>query len=243
MSKQLVIDWGNTRVKVAIFDGQALEHHHTEPSIDSEWLQRNVQGLGQLRVIVCSVTRDSASVETFLEATCARYLKLTHQTPVPIEVAYQTPQTLGYDRLANAVATQKFVRRGYHALAIDVGTCLKFDFVHNDRGYLGGAISPGVQMRFSALNHFTDALPLLKPRASSELIGDSTQSSIESGVMNGMLGEIECTIQRYKALYGPIEVCLTGGDAHFFEKALKNIIFAHSFLTLHGLNDILEFND
>lgn len=243
MPKHLIIDWGNTRVKVAIFNGEALEHHFIEPAINPDWLHENVPGFEHMHVLVCSVTQASMQIEAFLEASCQRYVKLTHQTPLPIVMAYQTPETLGYDRLANAVAAQKFTRKGYHSLAIDVGTCLKFDFVHAADGYLGGSISPGLRMRFSALNHFTDALPLVKPRVESELIGASTQGSIESGVMIGMLSEIECTIQRYRALYAPMEIYLTGGDAQFFEKALKNIIFAHSFLTLHGLNDILEFND
>lgn len=242
MSANIIIDWGNTLVKLARFEqGELVEHIQlTAPQYDeiSTWMGCSSES----KVLICSVSSNSDKVEKQLQREALFFLKLTHQTPVPLEVNYHTPETLGYDRLANAVAAGRLREPGHHALAIDAGTCLKFDFVHAEKGYVGGAISPGLRMRYHALHEQTDALPLLDEAQRVALIGQSTHESMHSGVVNGMLAEIREIIRQYRAEFPECSVFLTGGDASFFEEELKNHIFAHPFLTRIGLNDILEFN-
>lgn len=242
MDHHLIIDWGNSRVKAAVFHKGEILRQESLTEISPDWLLQFAPEIHKMPTLLCSVTAKSAEIETWLGERAAWFHKLSHQSPLPIELAYESPETLGYDRLANAVAARKLAPPDHHALAIDVGTCLKFDFVHVKKGYLGGAISPGVRMRYHALHNNTDSLPLLDEPEQMGLIGTTTEKSMHSGVINGMLAEIEGIIQRYQDEYFPISVFLTGGDAQMFEKALKNGIFANSFLTLAGLNDILEFN-
>lgn len=243
MSRNLIIDWGNTSVKVALFNGDHIERRRVFSALDEATVSAFVPEWSKCRVLQCSVTDASKQMEELLKDRAAAFLKLDHQTPLPIVMAYETPDTLGYDRLANAVAAKKLAAPGTHALAIDAGTCLKFDFVHAEQGYLGGAISPGLHMRYRALQRDTHALPLVDSEEEVGLVGRTTASSIQSGVINGMAAEIDGVIQRYKKHYGTLTIFLTGGNRTIFEKALKNDIFAHAFLTLVGLNDILEFND
>lgn len=242
MSGNLVIDWGNTRVKAAAFGSSGLDSQIAVPLLTEKILDYEFPDWRNMRVILCSVSAASDELEKVLKKKASFYLRLTHDTPVPLNVHYKTPHSLGYDRLANAVAVKMMVSKGQHALAIDVGTCLKFDFVHSERGYLGGSISPGLIMRYRALHRQTHALPLLEPVEETGLIGDSTDLSIHSGVINGMHAEIEGVIQRYEQEFSPVSVFITGGDAQSFEMATKNNIFAHAFLTLAGLNEILDFN-
>jgi type III pantothenate kinase len=129
-----------------------------------------------------------------------------------------------------------------NCLITDAGTCIKFDFINAKKQYLGGAISPGISMRFKALHHYTDKLPLIKPQKKVMLIGNSTKNSIASGVQNGALAEIENIILRYKKKFGGIKVILTGGDMEPFARNIKSDIFAAPHLTLIGLNEILNFN-
>lgn len=242
MKQHLIIDWGNTRVKVAVFVDGELIKHATEEFVSPEWLLKFKPDLSTSKVLLCSVSSRSSEAERFLSQQTEHFIKLSHQTPLPLNIQYATPETLGYDRLANAIAAGKRSDSEY-ALAIDVGTCIKYDLVHREKGYLGGAISPGLQMRYRALHRDTSALPRLNSESSANLVGTSTAGSIHSGVFNGMLAEIDGIIQRYQNDYKSLTLFLTGGDAQLFEKALKNHIFANSFLTLFGLNDILEFND
>lgn len=242
MSNNLVIDWGNTRVKVATYSNRLRDQQIVVPLLTEKILEKEFPQWRKMRVILCSVSSASDSLEKVLKERAAFFLRLTHDTPIPLPVIYKTPQTLGYDRLANAVAVFHIAPKEHHALAIDVGTCLKFDFVHRDKGYMGGGISPGLLMRYRALHRDTHALPKLDPVDKAALIGNSTDQSIHSGVINGMFAEIEGIIQRYEQEFSPISIYITGGDAQSFEMATKNNIFAHSFLTLAGLNEILDFN-
>lgn len=242
MKKQLVIDWGNTRVKTALFSGSEMLDVRSSSAVDIDQVMNLLDNDLDAPVLLCSVSSKSQLLERALLRQFSQFIKLTHRTPVPIDVCYQTPDTLGYDRLANAIAASRLASKGSHALSIDIGTCLKFDFVHNQQGYLGGAISPGINMRYQSMHQFTDALPLLKPAKNATLIGRTTEQSMHSGVIEGIRSEIERVIQRYKEEFSPVVVFITGGDAQIFEKVLKNDIFAHSFLTLAGLNDILEYN-
>jgi type III pantothenate kinase len=237
----LVIDIGNNRTKVGIFEKDKM--------IDS-WKQfQNMPPLFRNRLkkypdlkkaILSSVKKEEKTFTNFLKK---RFSLLVFNTSTPLRVKnkYATPETLGSDRLANAAAAAAFFP-GKHVLIVDAGTCLKFDFIDKKNNYLGGAISPGLRMRYNALNHFTDKLPLIEPSAKFALTGNDTRQSILSGVQNGMIFEINGMIKQYRRKYKDLKIILTGGDHPFFADHLKSSIFAAPHLTLWGLNEILKYN-
>jgi type III pantothenate kinase len=166
---------------------------------------------------------------------------VSHQVKLPFKINYLSPSTLGIDRICNVAAISKlnpFTPR----LVIDIGTCIKFDFLNAENEYEGGSISPGLLLRFKALNLFTNNLPLYEASNEVSLIGNSTESAIQSGVQNGMKSEIIGLILEYKAKYTDLNVFVTGGDAHYFDLAQKNVIFADENLTLKGILEIYLLN-
>ncbi len=234
----LVIDIGNTQLKYGLFD----QGHHVfhEAVSASEWrsLEQKLSSYLIDAVIISTVAGFPEGLLSFLK-TIADPIVLDEKLPVPILNAYASPQTLGRDRLANACAALALFP-GEPVLIIDAGTCLKFDFVDEDETYHGGAISPGLYMRFRALHSDTIQLPLLEPVAHPALIGRDTRSSILSGVVNGMIAEIDGVAEQYQLLYPRLRLVMTGGDAGFFLNQLKSRIFAAPNLTLIGLNAILD---
>lgn len=233
----LIIDIGNTRTKAAFFNGNQLGAVRSFSQGDRTELLAFSQENQVDACIVCSVSESAQSV---LDDIKIPGIELTHKTPLPFTSLYKTPETLGKDRLANAAGAIALYPQK-NVLAIDMGTCIKYDLVTAKGEYAGGAISPGFEMRYQALNHFTERLPLLeKELRSTRITGESTETAMKSGVYYGTLFEIEGYIKHYKQELGELTVILTGGQASFFENALKNSIFAHPFLTLIGLNAILE---
>jgi type III pantothenate kinase len=166
---------------------------------------------------------------------------LNSSTKLPISINYTTPNTLGNDRIANAVALSVLYPK-QNSLSIDIGTCIKYDMLSENNAYLGGGISPGFGMRLKAMHGFTDKLPLVEKSIPVNLIGDSTESSLLSGAYFGALAEMKEIINSYKLRFPNLNVVATGGDLYYFEKELKNSIFANAFLTLVGLNEILNYN-
>lgn len=166
---------------------------------------------------------------------------LNSKTKVPLINKYSTPKTLGFDRIAAAVGAN-FLIPNSNLIIIDIGTALTIDFVNDKNEYIGGNISLGIDMRFKALNEFTDKLPLIKKDDKRSLIGTSTETAIRNGVMNGIAYEIEGVINKLEEDFTNINTFLTGGDAFFFDKLYKNNIFANANLVLIGLNRILEYN-
>ena len=166
---------------------------------------------------------------------------VSHQVKLPFKINYLTPSTLGIDRICNVAAISK-INPFSPRLVIDIGTCIKFDFLNAKNEYEGGSISPGLLLRFKALNLFTDKLPLIEISDKVNLIGNSTESAIQSGVQNGMNAEIIGLILEYKAKYTDLNVFVTGGDAHYFDLAQKNVIFADENLTLKGILEIYLLN-
>ena len=160
---------------------------------------------------------------------------------MPFKNDYDTPHTLGVDRLAlMAAAVDQYPKS--NVLVIDAGSCITYDFMDANQNYLGGAISPGLEMRYKSLEAFTSNLPLLQKTVPNQSIGSSTEASIHSGILYGILYEIEGTIKAYQNKYPDLTVILTGGDADFLCKQFKISIFAHSNFLLEGLNFLLEFN-
>lgn len=236
----LALDFGNTRIKGGLFDGHNLVETKVYKSIKQ--LAADAAFLAKAEaVIVGSVVNSDQEVLNLLNSI-KTVVHFTAETPVPLKNLYKSASTLGSDRLAASVGAFS-IYPFKDILVIDAGTCLKFNFTNKNNEYLGGAISPGLQMRFKALQHFTDKLPLVNLKGDfNKLIGNTTEESILSGVINGIINETEGVINEYKKNYPDLTIVVTGGDTEFFAKRLKNRIFAHPHLILNGLNEILIFN-
>jgi type III pantothenate kinase len=236
----LIIDVGNTRVKAAVFEKDTLK----EVSVfQKEKIISEVKKIIKKNKISSSIV---SAVATLSDENLEKLhgflnlMELNHETKVPFSNKYKTPTTLGVDRIALAAyAASEYPNK--NVLVIDAGTCITFDFVNKGR-YLGGAISPGLKMRYKSLNNYTSKLPLLETKEPENFIGDNTNNCIHSGVVNGIINEIDGVINQYKTKYQDLTVVLTGGDTNFLAKQLKNHIFANPNLVLEGLHKILIYN-
>lgn len=238
----LIIDVGNTLIKFAVFQQDMLVLKKTEKIEEAlktfKIILKDYPSIK--KSIISSVGKlDSSIVDAIKDKIVVLFL--SHGTSLPFKNLYETPHTLGVDRIALVSASVKH-HSNSNVLIIDAGTCITFDFITSDNEYLGGAISPGIRLRYSSLNSFTANLPLLETQMPDLLIGNTTISSIHSGVVFGVLKEIDGIIDDYQERYEDLTVILTGGDANFLSKQLKNSIFANSNFLLEGLNYILEFN-
>lgn len=238
----LIIDIGNSVAKLAIFDkGELVEvFRGSNHSLDCLPMLCSRYTLEQ--GIIASVITLSNTIKKQLEQLPFKIIELNYNTPVPIVNLYQTPQTLGMDRLA-AVVAASWLKPGHDVLVIDAGTCVTYDFIDAENQYLGGNISPGMRMRFKALNVFTDKLPKISSKGEIPLYGQSTETAIRAGVVRGLELEMAGYITLLKKNYPRLLVFLTGGDEFSFDTNLKSIIFADRFLVLKGLNRILSYND
>jgi type III pantothenate kinase len=234
----LVIDYGNTSAKVGIFDQHELTQKYSFN--ESPSLKKFLHGTPAEHLIISSVNVDPNEVLTEAKIS-GRKIVLQHDTPVPIVNHYSTSSTLGMDRLAAICGAVKLFPHE-NALVVNAGTCVTYDLVDNKKNYWGGGISPGLLMRFKAVHSFTSRLPLAEPVDDAPLMGNSTESSIQSGVVNGMVAEIDGIIERYIEKYPDLRVILGGGDTGFFENKLKASIFASPNVVLIGLNSILIYN-
>ncbi len=236
--KNIVIDQGNSSFKIGVFEGKDLmdvvEYEKRKDVISF------VLGFSPEYVLISSVVRKNKKLIKKLSPTI-KVARLTSEMPVPFKNKYQTPQTLGSDRMA-VIAAASDLYHGENCLVIDAGTCITYDFIDQQNTYWGGGISPGVDMRFQSLNHFTSKLPLVQKINKAPLIGASTKGSIESGVINGVTEEVKGVIEQYQLKYKDVRVILCGGDSNFFESKLKGHIFAVANFVLIGLNRILLYN-
>lgn len=237
----LVIDIGNTRAKAALFEADRLVSRASWPEIEIGGLAAFLTNQKVKSVILSSVRRPvDLEIERELEKM-TRFVRFTHATPVPVQVEYQTPKTLGLDRIAAAAGA--FARYpDTPSLVVDAGTCMTFEFVLSGGRYLGGNISPGLGIRLRAMAEFTASLPLARLSEVDEWIGYSTDSALRNGAVLGAVMEIEGYIQRCEKEWGNVNAILTGGDALFLANNLKKKIFVHENLVLEGLNKILDHN-
>ncbi len=238
----LVIDIGNSSVKAALFNsGKIISTSHWEGKYTESLVDLLESNPDINNAIISSVRKNDGGISEKLDIFNVPVLLLDVNTPLPIANLYRTNQTLGRDRIAAAVgANYRF--RNKNLLVIDAGTAITIDFVSSGNEFLGGNISPGMSMRLRALHEFTDKLPLVKPSGSVPLLGDDTESAILAGVVNGIIFEIDEYVNRQKIRYPDLKVVLTGGDAMFFDKKLKNSIFVDLNLNLQGLHRILDYN-
>ena len=239
----LVIDIGNTRTKLALFHEQSFLRSIPVTELTSEPLKMLIAEYPELdKAILSSVKDYPFEFKIFLQKNFRQFIELSHETPVPVDNHYLTPHTLGLDRLAAVVGALSLFPY-CNILVIDAGTAITYDIITKDNEYLGGNISPGLETRFKALHHFTGRLPLVSKKDNFIDIGRDTESAIRAGVQSGMIFEIDQTIDYFNTKYENLKVIMTGGDAEFFEKKLKNPIFVKLYLSLTGLNRILIFNE
>jgi len=237
----LVIDTGNTLTKLALFQGREMVAFTSISGINVQEIIRFCESNTTIENAILSTVKEHPSViDTYLNTHFSTVF-FNHNTPVPIINKYSTPETLGKDRLAGVVGA-KWLFTASDILVIDAGTAITYDIITSGGEYLGGGISPGLTMRYKALHTFTGRLPLLDYYEDAQLIGDDTYSSIQSGVLNGAVAEIEGIMHRYQLAYPGIKIILTGGSHNYFDKRLKIKTFAAPNLVLEGLNLILEFN-
>ena len=238
----LVIDIGNTTAKMAAFKGdELLEVAYTDNSRLSDLSKFAAHYPFKQAIYSTVVNLNDEALEEIarLPFPCR---KLTAETPVPVVNCYDTPETLGTDRIA-AVIGAAFVKPGVPLLVIDAGTCITYEFLDADGRYQGGNISPGLEMRLKALNHFTSRLPLVPLQGPLPDVGKDTKTAIRLGVSKGVQYEIEGYIEDFRKKYPRLLVFLTGGDDFSFDTNIKNLIFADRFLVLKGLNCILNYNN
>ena len=239
----LIIDIGNTRTKFSIVNrGEVLINVPVDEFKPEhiDILQNEHPGLK--KVILSAVKDYPEELKTALQNRFDRFIELGADTPLPIKNLYRTPETLGKDRIAAAVGGFDLYP-DTNLLIIDAGTAITCDLLDEKGNYLGGNITPGIEMRFKALNHFTGKLPLVKQQPFEKLFGTTTEEAIVAGVQNGVVFEVDRTIDVFKEFYKNLKVIITGGNADFFDNKLKNSFFVHFNLIALGLNRILEYNE
>ena len=236
----LIVDIGNSRIKIALFEGGELVFSKSFDSIKVS----DIKQLEKKYKFKCCIMSSVRSKQPYFVQYLSRnydLLVLDHKTKTGLKHLYKTPKTLGRDRLAAAVGGANSFKNK-NVLVIDLGTCIKYDFVSKDGVYEGGNIAPGLYMRIQAMHEYTSQLPLVKPKWNDDLLGKSTKEALQNGAVRGISYEITDFIKTLTKKKGRIQVILTGGDADFFARTLESKIFVDPYLVLKGLNDILLYN-
>ncbi len=235
---KLIIDIGNTRIKLALFDKKEIVRHNVVSDLSKESIDNFCKG-DTITSSIVSTVRSLSNQENDL-INSLKCILLNKETALPIKSSYKS--YIGSDRIS-AVIGASYLFPDKDIWVFDAGTCLTIDFIDKEKKYHGGRITLGLKMRYKALNDYTSELPLLSIKDSSNFKGDDTESSIISGVQQGIISEVRALISDYKQENDDFVVVFTGGDLSFFEKELKSSIFADPFLVLRGLNEILDYND
>jgi len=237
----LCFDFGNTRLKVACFQDKKLAEVIVLKNDDVETIESFIKQFGPAKAILSSVINHNPEIENLL-ATKTKFHKLNHLSKLPFTTPVGKPETIGADRLALSAAAVYFFPK-QHNLVIGMGSCITYNFINADHEFLGGGISPGMEMRMRSLNQFTAKLPIVKPDGNVPLVGYDTVTNILSGVVIGMANEIDGFINTYKERYSNFNVHLTGGDLVYLAPHLKSQIFADPELIFKGLYAISEVNN
>lgn len=238
----LCLDFGNTSLKAAVFYGNRLADKFTFNEQDAlKKIDGIIQQYQPQKAILSSVIKHNLDINQLLIKK-TKLLVLNSQAKLPFLNAYGSPDTLGHDRLALVAGlSQRFPNED--SLVISIGTCITYNFLAKNNAFRGGAISPGIDMRLKSMHEHTANLPLVDREGHFSILGYDTETSIRSGVLNGMASEIDGMIDRYSDQYGKINAVLTGGDSSFFESRLKSKIFADPNFLFKGLYAILEINN
>lgn len=241
---RLAIDAGNTQLKMAVFDGdeikESIKLSYLDGNFDNDlksWTSKDLDSIGLVTVT------DNRFLEKIISYCQKKLTVINTNSTFPFKISYSSPETLGVDRIVACAGAHYLNNQQGNFLVIDAGTCITYDFVNAQNQYEGGAISPGVKIRAKSLQHYTSKLPLVDIKKSqTDLIGKNTNDSIKSGVINGLIHEAQGYILKIKSMHPELKVFLTGGDAFFFEDALKSSIFAEEKLVLIGMNELLKIN-
>lgn len=238
----LIIDQGNTSTKYAVVSVQGqVVHKTTTPDFDTAEVKQLVQNHPLQAILVSSVRHDYEVLKPHFEGIGTQVVFFDDDCRLPFTNLYATPKTLGKDRIAGVCGALKYFA-GQNCLVIDAGTCITYDFIDAEKNYHGGSISPGLEMRLKAMQHFTGKLPLVSLEWPEDFTGNSTQTALQTGAVYGAVNEINGFIARYKQRYGLLQVLMCGGDTDFLAKRCESEIFAASDLVITGLNEILIYN-
>ena len=242
----LVIDIGNSRTKLAVFQGTTLLRTEKVAKLDTNILSEFLNNAEITHSIISSVNDEITALEDLLKEK-TKYIRFSPLLQTGITNNYKSPATLGLDRLAGILGAMALFP-GRNCLVIDAGTCITYDSINKDGVYEGGSISPGLKMRLKAMHNFTGRLPEVELIDYKDWQGYDTKSAMLSGVMNGAFEEVKGFIEIYNSKYSELQLVLCGGDSIFFDYRLKNSIFAHALktepdLVLIGLNEVILQND
>ncbi|MDA1182615.1 MAG: type III pantothenate kinase [Bacteroidetes bacterium] len=230
----LTLDFGNTASKYALFTEAGIFHSQ---GIFHESFDFDTRAISSC--IYCSV-RNEVPLLAGLDCPVR---ELTTTMKLPIKIAYKSPETLGTDRLAAALGAHKLSKKNTASLIVDAGTCITFDCLSDDESYLGGSISPGLQMRYLALHQNTFTLPLVRHTPFHQILGQTTNDSILCGVQQGVLGEVERQIRLFLEKYPSAQIFLSGGDHPFLAEQLKTKIFVEPLLNHYGLLHTMQYHE
>ena len=233
-------DFGNTRLKYAVFKDRSFEYEAVLPDSEAATIESLMEEIQPAKTILSSVIEHDKKIEEVLSSYSSFHL-LSDKTKLPFTATVTRPETIGADRLALSAAAVEFFP-GKHNLVVGLGTCITYNFIDKYRQFLGGGISPGMEMRLKSLRDYTAKLPLVKADWNFPLVGYDTRTNITSGVILGMAKEIDGIIDAYSERYTNFNVLLTGGDSPYFAQLMKNKIFADPQLIYKGLYAISEYN-
>tara|TARA_Y100000766_G_C18898104_1_gene601979 strand:+ start:129 stop:854 length:726 start_codon:yes stop_codon:yes gene_type:complete len=237
----LVLDIGNTRFKWAIFQNNEMLKFDANKSFSIDFLRTLLSTYNKIKNVCLSDTTNlHYDYKNLFLNLNVNYIEVNQNCKLPIKISYSTPNTLGADRIALSVAASQ--NYSGDKLIIDLGTCITYDLVRNN-DYIGGQISPGLNMRLASLNYYTGNLPKLDFCFTELLVGDNTKNSILIGIYDSVFFEIQNVIEKYKKRYPKIVIIVTGGDMNIVEKKIKNLNFSHPYLLMEGLNSIIAFNE
>ena len=237
----LVIDIGNNYFKLAVFQKNRILYNASEKN---RIIEKNISDLldQYTKISNCIISNvSSLSIDHIFKVRKINFCKLTSSLKLPFKLNYKTPESLGNDRIALVAASLKLYPNSNNII-IDTGTCITIDFIDQNSNYMGGMISPGIEMRYKSLHNYTSRLPDLEKSSNFQFPADSTSGSIHAGVVGGVTNEILGFIDQITSEYKRVNIILTGGDAKFLSKTLKIAIFANQIFILEGLNSILNLN-
>ncbi len=242
---RLVIDIGNTRTKIAVFSGRTMFFVEAFETIGITDIEEIINQFPTIKKVIFSsvsfIDKDKDEIKEFLKQRF-RFIEMNNELSLPINNNYLTPRTLGNDRIAGVIGANALFSEN-NCLVIDAGTCITLDLIDKTGNYHGGSISPGINMKYKALNTFTDSLPLIEDKFKEEnIVGNDTQSSIRSGIINGTVMELKGFIAYYIKEYTDLKILFTGGDAHYLHSYFKENTILEEHLVLSGLNIILDTN-
>jgi type III pantothenate kinase len=239
--KTLCFDFGNTRLKVAVFNNDKFTEQIVLPDDEPATIEHLLALHQPQKTILSSVINHNTAIEHLLAAKTT-FHKISHLTKANFTTAVGKPETIGADRLALSAAAVHFYP-AKNNLIIGMGSCITYNFINQYNQFMGGGISPGMEMRFKAMQVFTAKLPLVQPELNFPIIGYDTKTNMQSGVIAGIAYEIDGFIDEYASKYGNFNVVLTGGDTLYFARRLKNKIFADYNFLFKGLYALSETNN